>query len=167
MRAGAEIAGIVAVACRVAHPVLRQIAGVRHASVVALRHGVERRHADTRRQILAALLRQLERDAAHHAVDRVLDVDHKTADAEVIRQKIRHVDVVLLAVGHQHADHAVFAERLDAQRRYDRAVLAAGNADHGVAARTVFFKEFPDPFHTVAPNTFYVKHDSSSVRFAR
>ena len=56
VRHGAEIAHGVAVAGGVADPVLREVAGVHHAAVETLGHGIDRCHADAGRQIDEALL---------------------------------------------------------------------------------------------------------------
>ena len=76
----------------------------------------------------------------------------------MVAQKLRHVDIVLDAVGHHHAHNAILAQRFHAQGRGNGAVLAARNAEHRVAAGAVFFKELADPGHTVPGHLFYVKH---------
>ena len=92
------------------------------------------------------------------AVVRLADVDDVMPDAEVVYELIGRRDIRLLAVRHEHADHAVAAQRLDAERRDDGAVLAAGNADDGVAVRPVLGEIAEDPFDTVGADFLYIKH---------
>ena len=125
---------------------------------MALRHGVERRHADARRQVGAALLAQLKGYAVDNAVHRVLDVDDEVADAEGIDQQLCHVDIRLLAVGHQHADDPVLSQRFHAEGGDNGAVLAARNTDNGVAALSVLFKKIAYPLYAFAFDLFSIKH---------
>ena len=156
----AEVAGAVAVACGVADPVLGEVAGVRDAAVVALRDGVDRHHAQPRRERerRCPVDRELIADRVQDAVVRLLNVHDMVADAEVVHEHIARADVRLLAVRHEDADHAVHAQRLDAERRHDGAVLAAGDADDRVAVRPVLGKITADPFHAFGFDLLHVKH---------
>ena len=81
------------------------------------------------------------------------------ADAEVTDKQLCHIYIRLLAARHQHADDPVLAQRLNAERRDDRAVLAAGYSDNGVAALSVFLKEIAYPLYAVVFYLFSVKHN--------
>ena len=52
----------------------------------------------------------------------------------------------------------ITSQRFDTQRGNDRAVLTAGNTDHGIAALTVLFKEIADPLHTFVFDLLCLKH---------
>ena len=74
------------------------------------------------------------------------------------------LDVKLFAVGHQHAHHAIPAQRLGAQRSHHRAVLAAGDAQHGIAALAVLLKPVPNPFHDLFPDLAGIEfHNDPSI----
>ena len=88
----------------------------------------------------------------------LLNVHDMVADAEMIDEHIARADIRLLAVRHEHADHAVHAQRRDAERRHDGAVLAAGDADDRVAVRSVFRKITADPFDAFGLDLLHVKH---------
>ena len=150
MGQGREIAHGIAVARGIAHPVLREIAGVGHAAVHALGNRVHGAHAQARRQILHRLRRNLRQGGfqlRHHALIGVMNVDDHAANAQVLYQSTGNVDIKLLAVGHQHAHHAVRTQRLGAQRGHNGAVLAAGDAQHGAAALPVRVEPLANPFH--------------------
>ena len=118
---------------------------------------IERGHADSRRQVDAALVAELKGYRLGDALYRVLDIYDKVADSEGVHQQLRHVDVALLTAGHQHADDAVLSQRFDAERRDDRAVLAAGDTDDGVAALAVLLKEIAYPLYALVFGFFRVE----------
>ena len=76
----------------------------------------------------------------------------------MVAEQVGHVDVMLDAVRHQHADDAVAAQSRDADRRGNGAVLAAGNAQDRVAAGAVVLEEIAYPLHAGFGYGFYVKH---------
>lgn len=160
MRQGAEIAGCVAVAGGVAHPVLGEVAGIDHAAVAALADGIDRCHADARGQVHDALVGegQSRRDRIFDALHGVVDIDLEAPDAQMVAEQVGHINIELLAVRHQNADDPVLAERLNADGGGHGAVLAAGNAQNGVAVGAVFRKEVPDPSDALSGHFFNVKH---------
>ena len=163
--AGAEVAGCIAVPSGIADPVLGEIAGIGHASVMALRHGIQRGHADTRRNVGAGLHGNLKGQMFHDTFDRILHIDFVMLNSQMINQKICHVNIMLVSAGHQHADHAVFPQRFHAQCSHNGAVLAAGNPDNGIASLAVFLKEIPDPLNHCIPGLFRIKHSDSAFPF--
>ena len=160
----AEISGGVTVAGGIAHPVLRKVAGVDHTAVPALAHGVDRRHADAGGQIGEALGRELQTrgHGVSDALYRVLDVHHIVLNSKMPAEQLGHINVMLHAVGHEHADDPILAQGFDTKGGGNRAVLSAGDAQHGVAIGSVFRKEVPDPLDTGFCGCFYIKHGSFS-----
>ena len=61
----------------------------------------------------------------------------------------RIVDIRLYAIGHGHAYYPVAAQGLHAQRSGNAAVLAAGNAQHGIAALSVFLEPVAYPLYAL------------------
>ena len=94
-----EGAGAVTVDGAVAHPVLRQVAGVDdHAAVQRLGHGVQGGHADAAGQVydgLAAGRQPYPLHLRQHALYRVVDVDGAVGDAQMLHQRLGVVDVRL------------------------------------------------------------------------
>ena len=78
---------------------------------MALGYRVQGRHADAGREVLYGLGGRLEGQLSDNSLVGVLDVDDVVLDAEGVDEKLRLVDIRLLAVGHQHADDSVPAQR--------------------------------------------------------
>ena len=125
---------------------------------MALRNGIQCGHAHAGRYVGPCLRRQLKGQCRGQSVDGSLYVDNIVLNFEMGNEQLGRVDIGLNTAGHEHAYHAVFAERLDAERRRNRAVLTTRDTYHGVAAASVLFKEFSYPFYAFVLDPYSVKH---------
>ena len=130
-----ERARAVAVDRAVADPVLGEVRGIDDdAALLALRDGIQRRHADAGRQVHLRLAARVDAHARHlveNAARAAVNIERVVADVQHVDKAVGIVDVRLHAVGHQHADDILATVGRHAQRRRDGAVLAARNADDG------------------------------------
>ena len=93
-----------------------------------------------------------------------MNIDDHAADAQEFHEIAGNLNVKLFAVGHQHAHNSVLAQRFHAQRRYNGAVLAAGNAQNCVAALAVCLEPVLNPSYNLVLYLYCVKsHMISSV----
>ena len=76
----------------------------------------------------------------------------------MVDQLIRHINIRLLTVGHQHTDDPVLAQGFHAKGRHDGAVLAAGNTQHRIAIWAILRKELPNPIDAIIFNFYSIKH---------
>ena len=156
----AEITCRIAVFGRVAHIILRGIAGIDNTSAVGqiLRNRIKSRHADPGRHIdlglaghlclsadllkLLVLLKSL-----FQCVRCRSDIDLHIRDLQSVYQQLAVRNIRLHTAGHQNTHDTVFSERLNAQSRSHTGILASGNADHRAAGRSVCRKIIADPLH--------------------
>ena len=80
-------------------------------------------------------------------------------------QRLRNIDVKLFPFWEQYAEYALLAKSLHAERGDNRAVLAAGNRDHSVAALAVFFEPVANPCDNFIFYFFRVKTHVSTLLF--
>ena len=81
----------------------------------------------------------------------------------MLHQEPGHINVMLLSVGHQNADHTILTQGLGTERGHNGAVLAAGDADNGVAAFPVALKPVADPLDNILCYFFSIKHNGPPV----
>ena len=156
----AEITGCIAVFGRVAHIVLRGIAGIDNTSAVGqiLRDRIKSRHADPGRHIdlglaghlcLAADLLKLLvlLKSFFQRVRCRADIDLYIRDLQSVDQKLAVRNIRLHAAGHQNTHDTVSSQRLNAKGCRHAGILASGNADHRAAGRSVCRKIVADPLH--------------------
>ena len=87
-------------------------------------------------------------------------------DAQMLHKRKGHIDIKLLSVGHENADDPVHAQSLHAERCHHRRILAAGNANNGVAIGAVFGKVVPNPLNDFLTDLVYIKgfHTNASKK---
>ena len=94
----------------------------------------------------------------HQRFKRTSDVHIVALDTQVVNELDGIVNIRLYAIGHGYANYALPAQCLYAQSSGNAAVLTAGNAQHGIAAFSVFLKPVLYPPDTGILNFFCVKH---------
>ena len=133
-----------------------------HAAVIALRNSIEGGHPQARRHIDARLGRslvpQLRLHFLHQRLESASDVHIVMPDTQVVNEFEGIVNVRLHTIGHGYADYALTAQCLYAQGSGNAAVLAAGNAQHGATALSVFLEPVPYPLYALILNFSCVEH---------
>ena len=87
----------------------------------------------------------------------VTNVDAAMANAQMFNELHAVVDVGLDSIGHGHADDTVHTEGFGTETCDDTTVLAARNADDGVAAFSIHFKPVANPLDDLVFYLFCVK----------
>ena len=158
LRKRTEIAGRVAVSCRISYPVLRKIACVYNSSVHGLRDRIYNSHSYSRGKVDRALLRQIKRNSIFQTVNRISYIYRVVSDPEMITQKMCHVDISLISVRHKDSYNPVTSKRLDTKRRRYRRILASGDTENGVAPLPVFLEKITYPLYTFIFCLRCIKH---------
>ena len=65
--------------------------------------------------------------------------------------------IVLLPIRHEHADDPLPAQRPNHERRHYRAVLAPGDAHHGVAAGAVLLEPVSGPLYQIFRDLLHIE----------
>ena len=159
---GGKVAGGISVAGAVTHPILGEVAGIGHTAVVALGDGIQGRHTQAGGHVDARLgagrMPQLVLHLGHEGLEGGTDIDVIPLDSQMFDQLDRVRDIRLDTVGHGDADDTVLAQSLNAQGGADAAVLASGNAYHGIATFTILLEPVADPLDARVLYFFCVKH---------
>ena len=87
------------------------------------------------------------------------------ANAQMFNEFHAVVDVGLDSIGHGHADDTVHTEGFGTKTCDDTTVLAARNADDGVAALSIHFKPVANPLDDLVFYLFCVKFHIQDSKF--